>query len=172
MFTFPHGGELLLQISIKPFLFTANACKCGSTCLHVYVCVCVRTLFILTTASPACGPSVIFNQKKTNFWQTLRCESVCIYACVCERVYIFHSLRSVHILTSMFPACIDQSLISCSPRWCLLSRCSRKISEGRANRRGRRRKRRKRERMRKEGGDPQDERVTCRAVLLHKRSSR
>lgn len=45
--------------------------------------------------------------------------------CVCG--HIFLSLRSVHILISMFPACIDQGLITTTPIWCLLSRCKSEI---------------------------------------------
>lgn len=47
--------------------------------------------------------------------------------CRCACGHIFVSLRSVHILISMFPACIDQGPITTTPTWCLLSRCKKQI---------------------------------------------
>lgn len=56
-----------------------------------------------------------FPKKKAKYLAKLLCE--------CMRGHTFLSLWSVHILISMFPACIDEGLITTTPTWCLLSRC-------------------------------------------------
>ena len=86
-----------------------------------------------TPKSTAGGRMLKFNknclckEKKTNISQSQQLGlPVSVYVRPCFPL----SLRSLHILISMFPACIDQVLITNSPIWCRLSRCKRKI-EGR-----------------------------------------